>query len=357
MNKIILVYNQNEKPLGHEIHRSRIILLDLLCKNYINCTDYVVTSHDRKFLYDKIFINVIENHEYDEMDKTNFTIIDLRPYAELEKIPELLSINYNLRHNNYCTDEFIKICLNINFYDDETIYKFGFNFINNEQYIMIHHRYNAPIDILINLLNNIRNIKPQIKIIIFNSFPNDLKTSLSSAICGDIAPEPCTDARSSAICGDIAPEPCTGARSSAICGELQGYTASLRSIRDNLSQNDRLSEDIVPEPCSDAMSIYNDIYIINDLRLYASLLHNLNCKILIGEWSGGTQLAQYCFNGIILYYFNTYTSYTYIDIYKDLIKITKNDIFDAWDFKNFTNNIIYMYKNMDDLINNINLYI
>lgn len=285
MNNIILIYNHTHMSLGHEIHISRIILLDLLCKKFIKDTDYIVTTHDRKFLYDKIFTNVIENHEYDEMNKNNFTIIDLRPYADTikrDEIPELVSINYKLRYNNYYTDEFIKICLNINFYNDETINKFGFNFINNEQYIMIHHRYNASIDILINFLNTFKKIKPQIKIIIFNSLPNDLKISLIE---------------------------------------------------------------------------YNNIYIIDDLRLYTSLLHYSNCKLLIGEWSGGTQLAQYCFNGIILYYFNTYDSYIYIDIYKDLIKSSKNDIFDGWDFKNFTNSTIYMYKNADDLINSINLYI
>ena len=152
------------------------------------------------------------------------------------------------------------------------------NIINEYVNIIIIPEFNKIIKIMKNLktsVNGNQSIPKQYNYVgVNNPIPNT-KICLNNKKC-----------LSSAIYRDIAPESCTGARSSAICGELQGYTASLRSIRDNLSQNDRLSEDIAPKPLgaksfkrninnNNFHILYNDLMQINDIEiipLFAQLM-------------------------------------------------------------------------------------
>jgi hypothetical protein len=99
----------------------------------------------------------------------------------------------------------------------------------------------------------------------------------------------------------------------------------------------------------------NNITIINNLQIYASLLNNNNCKLFISEWSGGGQLSQYCYNGLILYYFDNYASHDY-EIHYDNYQKGANqnyNIFNCWDFKTTTNCKRKYYKTLELLLNNL----
>ena len=101
---------------------------------------------------------------------------------------------------------------------------------------------------------------------------------------------------------------------------------------------------------------YKNIYPVDNLREYASLLKHDNCKLVITEWSGGGQLAQYCSNANIIIYFDAYIiSSGYVEMSSKLHEeaMGKN-IFSAWDFKTTTNCKRFYYHNYEEMLENIN---
>lgn len=164
--------------LGHEIHITRIIVLDMLLQNKINEDDIIVTFDDRKFLYNQIFKNIINYKNYLELNKDNFIIIPIVIYnghyvRKVINIKEFNIINYTIPDTFY-TEEFKKLCGKIDFlnlYDN-----LDYNFINN-LFIVIHHRFNQNIDKLLNILYIIKKIN--IKIIIFNHQILQLKDKIN----------------------------------------------------------------------------------------------------------------------------------------------------------------------------------
>ena len=109
--------------------------------------------------------------------------------------------------------------------------------------------------------------------------------------------------------------------------------------------------------CVDNSIILNmpNVYLINNLQIYASFLNNNNCILFISEWSGGGQLSQYCYNGKILYYFNNYDSNDYEKQYLKYQDISnlKTNLFTCWDFKTTTLCNRLYYKTLDELLINI----
>lgn len=74
-------------------------------------------------------------------------------------------------------------------------------------------------------------------------------------------------------------------------------------------------------------------YKTDKLQTYASLLNHHNCIGLIGEWSGGTQLGQFCCKKIIFYY-DHYPS-DYNDNNKKNYEMNNNMVFhNNWDHYN-----------------------
>jgi hypothetical protein len=71
----------------------------------------------------------------------------------------------------------------------------------------------------------------------------------------------------------------------------------------------------------------------NNLYTYASLLNDKNCLGLIGEWSGGSQLSQFCCKKVI-YYFDEYPK-GYNDLEKKNYENNNNNNFNwNWDHYN-----------------------
>jgi hypothetical protein len=86
--KYILVSSSSEKHwkwcsnLGHEIFFTRKIVLILLSNNLINNDEYVIVTanDDRKFLYSKIFNNVLTFNQFVMNNVLCCNVIDLCPY-------------------------------------------------------------------------------------------------------------------------------------------------------------------------------------------------------------------------------------------------------------------------------------
>jgi hypothetical protein len=105
-----------------------------------------------------------------------------------------------------------------------------------------------------------------------------------------------------------------------------------------------------------AISEYNNISTTDNLQEYASLLKEPNCKLVITEWSGGGQLAQYCSNANIIIYFDAYIiSSNYVDSSLRLHEESMNGTaFQAWDFKTITQCKRFYYHNYVEMLENIN---
>lgn len=152
--------------LGHEIHISRIILLDLLCKGIIDTTVEIYTQPQRMFLYTKIFPNVfpLENLE----DQNGENVINLTDYMTMESISwslnpseKLVEMGYDITISKYRTKEFLQVC---NCIDTLPIHVEG-------KYVVIHFRhsidYENDTEDLHKLINWTRQHNPGILIVIF----------------------------------------------------------------------------------------------------------------------------------------------------------------------------------------------
>ena len=98
-----------------------------------------------------------------------------------------------------------------------------------------------------------------------------------------------------------------------------------------------------------------NLIFIEDLKTYSSLLHDARCKLLISEWSGAGQIAQYTLGpqgGIWFYY----------DHYPDIFNFTMThkiwelnarlgNYFNCWDFKLTSGCTIQHFGSFDNLIN------
>jgi hypothetical protein len=98
-----------------------------------------------------------------------------------------------------------------------------------------------------------------------------------------------------------------------------------------------------------------NVFIINNLQIYASFLNHENCDLFISEWSGGGQLSQYCCNCKIIYYFDNYESHDYEIHYENYQNAANqiNNIFGGWDFKSTTKCNRFYYKSLDIMLENL----
>jgi hypothetical protein len=273
----ILTKRYSKMCLGHEIHMTRYVIIDMLLQNKISTDDIIVTLKDRKFLYTNIFKNCISSEEFMKMDLNgkdyNFINLHLLTGNDLHVTESSILQNYNHQIlKKFYTPEFKNLLNNIEYcntgYEDE------------KDYVIIHHRYNYDINMLFKIINKI-NDKMNVNVIIFNNNISYLKD------------------------------------------EINKYN-------------------------------FNNIFLIDNLQLYASYLNNDKCKLFISEWSGGGQLSQYCYDGKIMYYFNQYTDYHYIGNEKLFAKQSmETDMFQHWDFKNARNIDINMFRTLDEIIYNI----
>jgi hypothetical protein len=101
-----------------------------------------------------------------------------------------------------------------------------------------------------------------------------------------------------------------------------------------------------------------NILYTNNLQTYASLLASYNtkysCKAFIGEWSGASQLAGYCCNTNIHYYFGG----EYIVNHDHILSLytsPTSDIYGSWDIRNFRGARVFTYQSIDTLISTFSI--
>jgi len=133
-------------PLGHEIHITRFILMDLLQKKKISEESIIVTlKEDRFFLYNNIFNHVIDWYSYQNIIKLDCDVeVDLTFYSYVDKVQyQQISIfdkwNYNLSSFEK-TDKFIEYINSINFSDLNINLKYAD--LIKDKFIVIHVRSN-----------------------------------------------------------------------------------------------------------------------------------------------------------------------------------------------------------------------
>ncbi len=80
-----------------------------------------------------------------------------------------------------------------------------------------------------------------------------------------------------------------------------------------------------------------NIHFTNDLKTYCTLLHDSRCKLLISEWSGAGQIAQYILGtqGAIWYYYDHYPDVFNFTMTHRIweLNATLGNYFNCWDFK------------------------
>jgi len=150
--------------LGHEIHMTRFVLIDMLLQNHISKEDIVVTLKDRKFLYEN-FIRCMDVEEYQSMDKTGYNIINLSlitgSYIPVNKESILSHFQYNTMDVFY-TEDFKSLLNQIQYCSLDYDEKY------DKDYVVIHHRYQSDIESLKRLINKI-NSTMNVNVVIFNN--------------------------------------------------------------------------------------------------------------------------------------------------------------------------------------------
>ena len=295
--------------LGHEIHVARCIVIDMMIKGFLSVHhgDCVMTGlSDRRFFYESLFgvgnvldFSILSSnssiqkppknvedytnfptskfYEVEELKKykiINLSIYSLPPpFCTFSTSQEMIEIGYNVPER-YWSDNFIKHSQSFNFSVSHPVIEFVKS--NFPLFILIHHRYNAPIAKLQSILNSLPTLLPKI----------------------------------------------------IFCNE-----SSSTEIFFEHSEN---------------------LLFIDNLNLYANLLNNIKCKLLITEWSGAGQLAQYILGsqGAIWYYY---------DHYKDIFNFTKSykiwqhnarigSYFNCWDHKVMTGCDTQHFSSHEDLL-------
>lgn len=275
MKNIIISSKDVCHCLGHEIHATRCVIIDMLLQKYIDEDDIIVVKNDeRKFLYNLLFKRVITIHEFSLIDNIQeYNVIDLFLISENPGNIRTHCIPNFEYSKNYYTEEFKNNLLKLNFFGDVEV---------NENFVLVHHRYNCDISILRKIYYKIRELYGDVKIIIFNY--------------------------------------------------------NIQNLGDVLNSDSSIS----------------NIFLIDNLNLYSTYLHKKECILFISEWSGGGQLAQYCFGGKIRYYCNNYSESDlpgHVSNFKKLVEAsTTTDYLDCYDFKNPLDSDMKLFKNIDELL-------
>lgn len=295
--------------LGHEIHVGRNMVVDMCSKGILSSElgDCVMTGlPDRRFLYESLFLpqQVYDfslvlglkqpirppksPSEYLLLPSSSFSsinsfaehqVINLSGYAlpptycTFGTSEEMRAVGYAVP-DTYWNDRFIDLAKQFNFSTKSEI-----NALIPDAtpvYISIHHRYNAPIEKLMKILES-------------------LPAALSKVI----------------------------------------FTSNIVELQKNLNA--------VP-----------NLFFTDDLKSFASLLKDARCKLLISEWSGAGQVAQYTLGpqaGVWYYY----------DHYPDIFNFTMTHkiwelnaklgtYFNCWDFKNISGCDIQHYSSFENLL-------
>jgi hypothetical protein len=251
-NKIYIIVSRKDNnyhtgfcALGHEIHLSRYLLLDIFNRNYIDKDNVIIVTVniDRKFLYSKIFDNIISYDEFIKLNIESNNILNLCPfmtssYIEIKKY----YIDLFKLKSEYPIESILYINMKKNFEDLLKKINYQVDTYNSillkNNYIIIHHR---------SINTQINNNNPNINY--------DITQQIIKFILKNF-----------------------------------DYDIIIFSSDINIKFNNES----------------NKLYYINSLELYCSIMTNERCIAVISELSGGGEIAQYCHNNFIYHYNNSY---------------------------------------------------
>ena len=103
--------------------------------------------------------------------------------------------------------------------------------------------------------------------------------------------------------------------------------------------------------------VSTNISVVHDISTYASLMNHTLCKAVFTQFSGGGQLSQYCHNKKIFVYCKPYPFYPNTDIHHVITEANApTNLYNKFDFKIFTDSNIYIFRNINAMLQNIHLY-
>ena len=131
VRNLIQPYSFEHPCFGHDLHITRLIILDLLNKGIINSNDTIIMTKERQFLYDNIFKNIITFNEFVEKLNSNEIIFNEKEviflptivwdffYNKLHGNNNLLknNFNYDICNSEYWNDKLVNNILNIRKYN------------------------------------------------------------------------------------------------------------------------------------------------------------------------------------------------------------------------------------------------
>jgi len=97
-----------------------------------------------------------------------------------------------------------------------------------------------------------------------------------------------------------------------------------------------------------------NLFLTDSLRLYASLLNDPRCRLLISEWSGAGQLSQYTMGayGQVWYFYNHYEDFfNFCQTHRVWERNAHlGSYLNCWDFKNISGCFRRHFKSFEDLL-------
>jgi len=289
VKSIIEPYVSGHPCFGHDLHISRLIILDLLNKEIINTNDTIIITKERQFLYDNIFKNVITFNEFVEKINSNEIVFNEKEVIFLPKIVWDF-FKGNLTHNN------------------NSLYtNFNYNIFNSEY-------WNKKLE------NNILNIN---KYPINENLNNLIENKFILFIIRTKEEE------------DLCMEHCN----------------QLKLIKDKINNKYKIILYCLKDSRIDEI-ISKDLYDykIKNIHEFITLIMNDNCLYLIGEISGLLESSYYYHgkNLTILEYSSFYKGDKLVK--KNLFK---ENIFAVWNQKYIEPINYKKFINFDEVINNI----
>ena len=292
-------HNNNEmhgcvSALGHEIHISRYLVCDMLKNNYINEEDTIVTIYeDRKFLYSKLFKNVLTLDEFNKLNIDKDYVINIY-YFMLTLLDDHKDKNLYLENfkkkNNYPIEYKLFTKMERNFNDLLSMIDYpnlNSTIVKLKKYIVIHHRIIKSIK-----SNNDENLNK----IITNKIIQFIRVNYKDY-------------------------------------DIVLFSNSPKNIfdDDNLVHTQKLDE-------------------------YASYMNNEKCICVITELSGGGEFAQYCHSNQIYQYYNSYknncTTEFKIDTNQN-IPLRNGPSGLTFNMKGITDATVYRFNNYENMLNKI----
>lgn len=102
------------------------------------------------------------------------------------------------------------------------------------------------------------------------------------------------------------------------------------------------------------LHIIQNISFLDNLKCYSTLLKDSRCRLLISEWSGGGQIAQYTLGpqGVVWYYYDHYPDIFNFTMTHKIweLNATLGTYFNCWDFKNVSGCSIRHFRDFESLI-------